>query len=491
MSSVQDLNDRAVARNLPDDPAREAESMTRPHLAAVERGARQEFKSASQHAELSLCAALLWGATHDPGPLRASALRDILEQGTFGSKPLGSIFEAIVGLEDEGQQAEPVAVHSAMVRRGLLVVGTEALDRVLSQCRAAPTEAALRQWAEIIREASHGRALAASAREIATAASSGNMAAAIAAVDSVNAIATAKTLDSQIVTAAQALDKGARELFDPNADRGVSTGIAAYDHLIGRLLGKQYTLAGASSGDGKTALGLTLAGNLALRNDGVLYASTEMAPDKLMLRLACSMANVSALKVIYNHQTPEEMSRVITAIGKFKNLPIELFRTKGLTEKALAAAVRFAKKKLADRGVQLRLVVVDYIQEMSLANRPARITGEKELLDISSSLSETAQDFGVHMFALAQTHPLGAKAEGDGKPNVDNLAGAKSMQRPAENVLFIHRHKVDGTYPKRGPADLVVRKARWGARGDVPVIFDGPKMQFIDDPDRPYDLAER
>lgn len=484
MSASKDLNDRAREGSLPADPASETVPVARALIHVAAPGHQPSAADASE-AERAICASLIWAATYAPDGARAAVIAETLSPEKFGDSRLAAVFAAVVELDAAGKIADAVAVRSAMGRRGGRGVEAREMDLLVASA-IMPTSERLKQWAALVNDAWKRRQIVARGEAIARAARTGTVDEAIAAADSVSSLANER--ESATIAAMPALTSACKDIFGPKVDRGVSSGIRAYDTIVGPMRGGFYTILGAFTGDGKTAWGLTLAGNVAANGGGVLYASTEMPADQLMLRLACSRSRISASRILRGDQ--QAAAELAGVIAKFKDMPLEFLRTVGMTPVELDQSVRRVKADMAARGVKLRLVVADYIQEMTWpSQRGVTMTEEQRIRAVSSALNDIAKAHGVHLLALAQTQPVNEKSDGsDGRPDIRHLAGCRAgMARPAETVTFVHRKKVDGQYPKRGPADIVVRKSRWGARGDVPVLFDGPLMRFEDDPDRPVE----
>lgn len=297
------------------------------------------------------------------------------------------------------------------------------------------------------------------------------------------------TLDGSVTTATDGMRTALREIFDPKADMGPSSGLAAYDESLGFLRPGEYSVLGGSTGNGKTAMGLTLAGNVALRGDGVLYvACADMKAPQLMLRLLCSWAGVWSSKARRKQISGHEMGAIQRAAEKFDKLPLRIDDAHGQTIQEIDSCVR--REAIAiqrDYGARLRLVVIDYIQACGYQGANARQSEESVIKAVSKHAHEIAVKHAVHVIGLVQTWPIppNAKEGGDGKPDLQHIKACKAIAHEAENVAFIHRLKENGKYPMRGRAELVIRKSRWGGVEDVPLMFDGPLARFEDDPDRP------
>lgn len=286
-------------------------------------------------------------------------------------------------------------------------------------------------------------------------------------------------------TAQAGADEAIAEILSGKNDLGESSGIIAYDRLAGTLRPGELTIIGGMTGDGKTAWGLTVGGNVALRGAGVMYCATaDMTAKELMLRLACSWAGVSA-KRAHNHLLNSgEKEEVIAIMNKFQNLPLVLDVDHGKTVQAIEEQVKRVKSRFAIKGRRLRLLVVDYIQETGYQSPPKDWNEERTLRNVSRVLKEIAQRHACHVLGLVQAHPPPPVKKGDKplRPSIDNIQNSKAIAKPASTVGFISRIKDEsGVYPGRGKANIVLAKARWGGAVDIPVIFDGPLGRFEED----------
>lgn len=281
----------------------------------------------------------------------------------------------------------------------------------------------------------------------------------------------------------QALDEALEEIFRADRDPGVLTGIRQVDDNLGAMLLGQYTLIGGSSGDGKTAYALTAGLNVALSGFGVFHVSVaDMTKRDLMLRAACNWAAVPARLVMQRRQTQDQNAMLMRCRDKAKGIPLEIDDTPGQSIQEIAAAIPRVKAKFDRRGIQLKLVVIDYLQQVGYISPPKSWNEELRLRQVSQLCKDMAVEHNVHVMGMAQSHPPPPKdKDSDGRPNA--FQNCKEMRRPAEIVAFIHRLKDEaGLYPPKGKAELVVRKARWGSRSNIPIVFNGPLTRFEDDP---------
>ena len=86
-------------------------------------------------------------------------------------------------------------------------------------------------------------------------------------------------------------------MFIQENERGLSTGYAAIDEIVGGLRKQEYILLGARPSIGKTALGINIAQNVISRNKTVAFFSYEMSKELLIERMIKGMAKVDSKKL--------------------------------------------------------------------------------------------------------------------------------------------------------------------------------------------------
>ena len=294
-------------------------------------------------------------------------------------------------------------------------------------------------------------------------------------------ICRAAVRGSETTTAREGFQQALREILGSGATESVSSGFRSYDAAVGQLPMGEYTFLGAATGQGKTAFGLNLAINVALRGFGALYVSTEMKAKDLMLRAACAFSDIPVLTVRKKALTDAQRGRLVAAAEKFKTIPIDVDDNFGQSLASIRSQVRRTTAKFAKAGTPLRLVVVDYIQDLALPpNKTA--TTERLLCDLSRGLKDLAVQNGVHVIALSQLNDnANMRKDKEKAPELGDIKGAKGMAFPAEVVGFLHRKRgADGKYMARGPVDIWIRKARYAPPDPIHMTFDAALGRFED-----------
>jgi replicative DNA helicase len=128
--------------------------------------------------------------------------------------------------------------------------------------------------------------------------------------------------------------------------------------------------------------------------------------------------------------------------------------------------------RLATRA-PLRLIIVDYVQLMTLGARAER--RYQELGGISRGLKSLAKELDVPILAAAQLS-RGVEQRSDRKPALADLRESGDLEQDADVVVFIDRQDSDLAYQ---PAELIVAKNRHGPTGTVPLLWRRERTQFV------------
>lgn len=230
---------------------------------------------------------------------------------------------------------------------------------------------------------------------------------------------------------------------------------------------------GGRPGLGKTALGLEFACHAATHGHPVLGISREMLVTALGRRLLAQTSGVTATALRRGILDPADRTAIVAALPKLHALPVWL-SDRPITVAQIEALVRVAH---AEHAIQF--VIVDYLQ---LIQGPAAITEKRLAVEhISTTLKSLAMELGLVILCLSSLSRAMMTRSGDDKrPQLSDLRESGSLEHDADVVLLLHRPIAD--HPER--VDLIVGKARDGATGTVPLVFDGATLRFGERSDR-------
>ncbi|MBS1967803.1 MAG: replicative DNA helicase [Chloroflexi bacterium SZAS-1] len=254
---------------------------------------------------------------------------------------------------------------------------------------------------------------------------------------------------------------------------GVPTGFRDLDEITGGLQQSDLIILAARPSVGKTSFVLSLAYNIALRNQrNVGIFSLEMSRDQLVQRLLAMDSRIDTHRLRTGHVGETELQVVMSSMARLAAVPIYIEDTPGQT----IMEVRSKARRLQSQyGVDI--IIIDYLQLMAGKRSENRV---QEVSEISRGLKALARELNVPVIALSQ---LSRAVEGRTShvPMLSDLRESGSIEQDADIVMFIYREELyDKDTDKKGIAELHIAKHRNGPIGVVPMRFDAATTRFDD-----------
>lgn len=286
---------------------------------------------------------------------------------------------------------------------------------------------------------------------------------------------------------------------------GISTGLLDLDRKIGGLHRSDLVIIAARPGMGKSALAVNIAYDVArhyayeVQPDGrrkttaggrVAFFSLEMSQEQLALRVLSEVAGVNGDRIRKGEIDFAEFGRIRDAAVEINEVPLHTDATGGISLGRLAARARRMKRQGG-----LDLIVVDYLQLITVEGGGKADNRVQEVSAITGGLKALAKALDVPVIALAQ---LSRKVEdrADKKPQLADLRESGSIEQDADMVMFIYREayylglsepKVDTpehlTWQDQmdqaaGQAELIIGKQRHGPIGTIRLAFNEDLTKF-------------
>jgi len=387
------------------------------------------------------------------------------------------IFNAVQSLFERGLEVDVLTVSDALRKRKALddAGGPDALFELEG---VAPTGEAVGHHANIIRRKRILRALIGAGHEIARLALEGGS-------------------DEMEI-----LDRAEQAVFRVSQERGETTRARAgdvlpdvYEHVAGALnagsgvtglatgfLDLDRLTAGFQDGNliviaarpsmGKTALALNILEFMAVKQ-GMPCAlfSLEMSKEEAVERLLCSVAKVNLGRVRTGIMAGGDWGKLTDAGGALAEAPLWIDDAGTLSTMDLRARARRMK---SEHGV--RCIAVDYLQLLHVSGKSE--SRQLEISEISRSLKAIAKDLGIPVIALSQLSRA-VESRQDKRPMLSDLRESGSIEQDADVVMFIYR---DAYYnpecEEPNAAEILVRKQRSGATGDLKLYWSGELTRF-------------
>jgi replicative DNA helicase len=248
-----------------------------------------------------------------------------------------------------------------------------------------------------------------------------------------------------------------------------SSGLTDLDKITGGLHGGAVYVIAARPSMGKTALACSIAHSIAKDAKHVYFATLEMPRREIATRLIAIDGNVNVGNV--KEWKSEDYDRLHVGSARVNELPIIIDHEEGLTIPKLRSRARRMKRKTG-----LDCIVVDYLQLM----KQKASSREQEIAGLSGGIKSLAKELDVPIILLAQLN-RDCDSRADRRPLLSDLRESGAIEQDADVVVMLYRDEVynkDSQY--KGTAELLVRKNRHGATGDIFTSFNKETMRFYD-----------
>ena len=286
---------------------------------------------------------------------------------------------------------------------------------------------------------------------------------------------------------------------------GLSTGLVDLDGKIGGLHPSDLVILAARPSMGKSSLACNIAFDVArnyawepqpdgskktVRGGVVAFFSLEMAAEQLAMRLLAEASGVSGDRLRKGEIDASDFGRVRDAALEIQEAPLYIDATGGLSMAKLAARARRLK-----RMVGLDLVIVDYLQLVTIGDTNRNDNRVQEVSAVTQGLKALAKELSIPVIALAQLSRQVENRE-DKKPQLSDLRESGSIEQDADMVMFIYREAYslsrleprEGTEEHfkwqeqmdqvRGQADIIIGKQRHGPIGNVKLSYNEDITKF-------------
>ncbi|NMM04912.1 replicative DNA helicase [Polaromonas sp.] len=402
---------------------------------------------------------------------------DLLSDQDFYRREHQLIYAAAEALINASKPADIITVYEYLQNLGKAdEVGGLSYLNALAQY--VPSAANIRRYAEIVRERSILRKLVKASDEIATDAFSPQGKAVATILDEAEQkIFNIGEQGSRMQQGFQSMDTLVVQLLDrvtemsenPNDITGVPTGFYDLDRMTSGFQAGDLVILAARPSMGKTALAINIAEHVAL-NEGLPVAvfSMEMGASQLAVRIVGSIGRIDQTHLRTGKLTDEEWPRLTEAIEKLRNISLHIDESAGLTVSELRANAR----RLARQCGKLGLIVVDYLQLMSVSTSMNDENRATAVGEISRGLKSLAKELQCPVVALSQLS-RGVESRTDKRPMMSDLRESGAIEQDADIIMFIYR---DEYYTKEackepGVAEVIISKQRNGPTGTVKLAF--------------------
>ena len=224
-----------------------------------------------------------------------------------------------------------------------------------------------------------------------------------------------------------------------------------------------------------TALAVNIAEHVAL-NEGLPVAvfSMEMGASQLAVRIVGSIGRIDQGNLRTGKLKDDEWPRLTEAIERLRNVSLHIDETPGLTVSELRANAR----RLSRQCGKLGLIVVDYLQLMSVSSSMDSENRATAVGEISRGLKMLAKELQCPVIALSQLS-RGVESRTDKRPMMSDLRESGAIEQDADVIMFIYR---DDYYNKESKepnvTEIIIAKQRNGPTGTTKLFFQKAQTRF-------------
>ncbi len=247
---------------------------------------------------------------------------------------------------------------------------------------------------------------------------------------------------------------------------GLTTGFIDIDSKLSGMQKSDLILLAARPSMGKTALGINIATNAAVKADAsVAIFSLEMSREQLVQRMISSASHVDLQKIISGRLEEEEWLKIINAMAPLSQASIFIDDTAGISLMEMKAKCRRLK---IEKG--LDLIVIDYLQLMQADSMHEN--RQQEISAISRGLKALAKEMECPVVALSQLSRA-PELRADHRPILSDLReSGGAIEQDADVVLFLYRDEYyNEDTDKKNIGEVIIAKHRNGPTGTVELVW--------------------
>jgi replicative DNA helicase len=413
-----------------------------------------------------------------PGAI--GAVSETLDAGDFYRESHAKVYRAALSLYARGEPVDAITLVDELEERGEL---EDAGGRVRIHELAAlvPAAANAGHYARIVREMATLRGLIRTGQEIARLGWE-RPGETDVLVDRAEQILFDLSQD-RVTTEFAHIDQLLKEsferitqLYEAGADvTGTASGFRDLDRLTSGFQPGNLVIVAARPSMGKSALGLCMGANLAVRQGVPVGIFTlEMSKAEVTQRLMCSEAKVESQRLRTGKLAVDDWPRLTAACDKLAKAPIYVDDTGSIN----LMEIRSKARRLKSLEPNLGLLLVDYLQLMTSGTTAENRV--QEVSQISRSLKVLARDLDVPILAMSQLSRA-VEQRHDKRPILSDLRESGSIEQDADLVMFIYRDEYyNEESDQQGIAEVNVAKHRNGPTDSIKLSFLKRYAKFSD-----------
>ena len=391
------------------------------------------------------------------------------------------IYDAVVTLFGRGEPTDVIAVTDQLNKNGNLLKAGGA-DYLHSLTSYVPTAANAGYYAKIVADKAVLRRLIDAGTKIAQSGyeSQGEVEDLVNQAQADIYRVASQNAKDDYVGLSDSLEDAIREIESAQNRGGDMTGIAtgftdldAYTHGLhpGQLI-----IVAARPAVGKSTFALDIARHAAVKQKkATIFFSLEMGRAEIAMRMLSAESSIYLQSMRKGTVTEADWAKLASVRGSINDAPLFIDDSPNMS----LVEIRAKCRRLAQQ-VDLKMVVIDYIQLMSSGKKVE--SRQQEVSEFSRALKLLAKELQIPVVALSQLNRQAEQSK-DKRPEISHLRESGSLEQDADVVVLLHREGIyERDHPRAGEADIILAKQRNGPTGTVVVAFHGQYSRFVNMP---------
>jgi replicative DNA helicase len=414
-------------------------------------------------------------------PTAVGTVSEILDASDFYRESHTKIYRASLGLWSKGEPVDAITLSNELDERGQLDdVGGQA--RVAELAALVPSTSNVEHYARIVKEMATLRGLVRVGQEITRLGHEhrGEVSDLVDRAEQAVFDLSQQRIRSDFSHIEELLKESFERitlLYEAGADiTGVPSGFRELDLLTSGFQPGNLIILAARPSMGKSALGLCIAANLAVRHETpVALFTLEMSKSEVTQRMMCSEAKVESQRLRNGRLAPDDWPRLTAACDRLMKAPIWVDDTGSTT----ITEVRSKARRLKSNQPSLGLIIVDYLQLMTSGSDAENRV--QEVSQISRALKVLARDLDVPILAMSQLSRA-VEQRHDKRPILSDLRESGSLEQDSDLVFFVYRDEyyLGEESEQQGIAEVILAKHRNGPTGSAKLSFLRRYAKFAD-----------
>ncbi len=257
---------------------------------------------------------------------------------------------------------------------------------------------------------------------------------------------------------------------------GIPTGFTDLDAYTHGLHPGQLIIVAARPAVGKSTFALDIARHAAVKHKkATIFFSLEMGRAEIAMRMLSAESSIYLQSMRKGTVTEADWAKLASVRGSINDAPLFIDDSPNMS----LVEIRAKCRRLAQQ-VDLKMVVIDYIQLMSSGKKVE--SRQQEVSEFSRALKLLAKELQIPVVALSQLNRQAEQSK-DKRPEISHLRESGSLEQDADVVVLLHREGIyERDHPRAGEADIILAKQRNGPTGTVVVAFHGQYSRFVNMP---------